>query len=165
MSAQGIFGRVEQLIVERGWRAPVVAVYWPLPGEPDSLEAMHRWHAMAWPLALPRVVSADAPLVFDAWAPGQAVAEGVFGTRHARQPHPVRPQILVIPCLGFDARRHRLGYGGGYYDRSIAQLQGEGGPLLLIGVAWSWQEVTGLQAGSHDRVLDHIVTEAKVLSA
>ncbi|MCL4746977.1 MAG: 5-formyltetrahydrofolate cyclo-ligase, partial [Burkholderiaceae bacterium] len=67
--------------------------------------------------------------------------------------------LIVIPCLGFDARGHRLGYGGGYYDRTLAARA-----LATIGVAYDCLEVRGFDAQPHDRVLDWIVTESRVLA-
>jgi 5-formyltetrahydrofolate cyclo-ligase len=85
---------------------------------------------------------------------------GPFGTRQPAPESPqARPDLLIIPCLGFDAQARRLGHGGGFYDRSLAALAQDGPPPVTIGVAWSCQEISGFSAGPHDVGLDWIVTE------
>ncbi|MBU6273181.1 MAG: 5-formyltetrahydrofolate cyclo-ligase [Betaproteobacteria bacterium] len=161
-----LFDRVRALLADRTPAGRRIAAYWPLPGEPDPRLALRGWHAAGWQILLPRVVMRDAPLAFHRWAPDQPLEAGPFGTRQPAPDSPQdRPDLLIIPCLGFDARGWRLGHGGGFYDRSLAALAADGRAPLTIGVAWSSQEVDGFAPGPHDRGLDWIVTERRTLRA
>lgn len=152
-----IAAAVEKLVA--GTRPTCVAGYWPIDAEPDLRPSMARWHAAGIAVALPRVAERHAPLVFERWAPGCELVAGAHGTLHPARTEPVEPRVLVIPCLGFDVRGHRLGYGGGYYDRTLAALA-----VASIGVAYDVLEVLGFEAQAHDRTLDWIVTESRVLA-
>jgi len=156
-----LFRAVGELIAGLGQSAPVIAAYWPMPGEPDPREALADWHRAGWQLALPAVRQLNAPLDFFAWAPGDGMAGGLLGTwQPARQVARV-PDVLVIPCLGFDARAYRLGYGGGYYDRTLAALTAAGRRVVTIGVAHDDAQVVGFEPHAHDRALDCIITESR----
>lgn len=158
---RAIFVAVGELIAGLGRVAPVVAAYWPMPGEPDPREALADWHRAGWPLALPAVRRPDAPLDFCAWAPGDDMAGGLMGTRQPSRCVERVPEVLVIPCLGFDARGFRLGYGGGFYDRTLAALANAGRRIVAIGVARDDAQVVGFEPHAHDRALDCIVTESR----
>lgn len=148
---------VEKLVAGIG--PPCVAGYWPMDAEPDLRPSMARWHAAGIAVALPRVAARDAPLVFDRWVPGCELAAGAHGTLHLARVDPVEPRMLVVPCLGFDPRGHRLGYGGGYYDRTLAARA-----VASIGVAYDVLEVVGFEVQAHDRALDWLVTESRLLA-
>lgn len=151
-----IAARLEALVARI---APAcIACYWPIGGEPDLRASVARWRAAGIDTALPRVAGEGAALVFDRWSPGDALVAGPYGTSHAARPDPVRPGLLVIPCLGFAPGGHRLGYGGGYYDRTLAACAPR-----TVGVAYDLLEVTGFEAQPHDRPLEFIVTESRVL--
>ena len=116
-----------------------------------------------WGLLLPRVLARDRPLDFLPWAPGERLSVGRLGTWEPA-PAPARvPDLMLIPCLGFDERGDRLGYGGGYYDRSLAALDAAGAPVIAIGVAPECAAMSGFEPGPHDRPLDWIVTESRRL--
>jgi len=141
-----------------------VGGYAALPGEADPALLLERLAANGAVIALPRVAQKNAPLVFHRPVPGGALQKGPFGI--AEPPHDwpvVVPQILLVPLLAFDARGHRLGYGGGYYDRTIEALDRHG-PLRTIGIAFAGQEIEAIPDESHDRPLDMIATEAGVRS-
>jgi 5,10-methenyltetrahydrofolate synthetase len=156
-AAAGLGARLRELVAESGRQ--VLAGYWAMKDEPDLEAVMARWHADGLRVALPRVVASEAPLVFTRWRPGTQLVPGPFGTLHPDDPEPVTPQLLVIPCLGFDARCFRLGYGGGYYDRTLEQLPG----ALTVGVAYDCCEVRGFVPHEHDLPLDWVITERRVL--
>lgn len=137
----------------------VVAGFWPMGSEPDIrplLEALHaRGHAIALPVTPPR----GQPLQFRAWAPGAAMARGPLGTQFPEEGATLTPDWLAVPLLAFDHTGARLGYGGGYYDRTLAALPG----AMAIGIAYAFQEVPQLPTGPHDIRLPAIATEAGLL--
>ncbi|WP_299359083.1 5-formyltetrahydrofolate cyclo-ligase [uncultured Paracoccus sp.] len=136
----------------------LLAGYWPMRGEPDPRPAMA---AHEGPLCLPVVPGRAVPLIFRAWN-GEPLVPGALGTRHpddsAAQ---VQPQVLLVPLVGFDSRLHRLGYGGGYYDRTLEKLRGER-PTVAIGVAWAVQELPAIPEEPTDQSLDALVTDREV---
>jgi len=137
----------------------VVAGFWPLPGEIDIRPLLHalvqRGHAVLLPFTPPR----GQPLVFRRWRPGDAMAAGRFGT-----PTPIGemmvPDMLLVPLLAFDRRGHRLGYGAGYYDRTLATLPRAG----TLGCAFAAQELDSVPAGPQDVRLAAIATERGIIT-
>jgi 5-formyltetrahydrofolate cyclo-ligase len=140
------------------WRlrqTPSIGVYWPLAGEPDLRAAYAELETAGVRLALPVVMERDAPLAFAAWSPGEPMTPDQQGVQvPARLRFVERPAALLIPCLGFDTDNYRLGYGGGYYDRT---LEGTPRPHTL-GIAYSNQQAT-FPHDAYDIPLDVIVTE------
>lgn len=116
-----------------------------------------------WVTALPIIQAADAPLLFRRWQPGDETIPGHFGIHI---PHDgaelVTPDILLLPMLAFDRRGYRLGYGGGYYDRTLELLR-QTSAVTAIGTAFAGQEVDEVPRGPHDQPLDWILTEAGAL--
>ena len=141
------------------WRArPVdsLAVYWPLAGEPDLLAAYAELAEQGVRLALPVVVARDAALGFAQWQPGEATVADSMGVAVPAELRMVeRPAALLIPCLGFDAQGYRLGYGGGFYDRTLAE---EPRPRTL-GVAYAFQ-LAEFGLNEYDIPLDEIMTDS-----
>ncbi|MBI1243406.1 MAG: 5-formyltetrahydrofolate cyclo-ligase [Alphaproteobacteria bacterium] len=140
-----------------------VAGYFAFGSEFDPMPLMEALAARGHPLALPVVVSRAAPLVFRQWKPGDDLVEHKFGMRepHATQPQ-IEPDLLLVPLLAFDMLGHRIGYGGGFYDRTIAQLRAHK-KTRAVGVAYSVQKVERVPVGKRDQVLDWIVTENEVI--
>ena len=140
-----------------------LALYWPVRGEPLLEPLPARWRAAGARLALPCVVAPDAPLRFLSWHPGDATVPGAMGIPVPAAQIAVRPDLLVIPCLGFDDRCYRLGYGGGFYDRSLAALDADGGtPVFAVGVSWDEARIEQFEPLPTDRPLDAIVSPARV---
>jgi 5,10-methenyltetrahydrofolate synthetase len=139
----------------RRTRPPLLAVYWPLSGEPDLLETYRQLAQEGAALALPVVVRRHAPLAFAAWTPGEAMDTDPMGIAvpHARR-MVERPPALLVPCLGFNEHGYRLGYGGGFYDRTL----GAGIRPATLGIAYACQAAE-FPADVHDVPLDLIVTE------
>jgi len=136
-----------------------VSAYWPMGDELDPRPLMAALHAAGHGIALPMVVERGQPLLFRAWIPGLPLVENVFGTRAPPQEAPaVVPDVLLVPLLAFDRNGYRLGYGGGYYDRTLRRLRGEG-RALAVGFAFAGQEVDSVPRESFDEPLDWIVTE------
>jgi 5-formyltetrahydrofolate cyclo-ligase len=110
-------------------------------------------------LALPSVSGRGAPLVFRRWSPGDATLIDMFGlTEPLAGAEIVTPSLLLVPLLAFDAAGTRLGYGGGYYDRTLAMLRGAG-KIAAIGIAYAGQEVGELPRHEYDEPLDAVLTE------
>ncbi|RJG14732.1 5-formyltetrahydrofolate cyclo-ligase [Massilia cavernae] len=132
-----------------------IGVYWPLAGEPDLLPAYGHLAAAGVRLALPVVLEKNAILGFAEWQPGEAMECDRMGVAVPKDLRAVeRPEALVIPCLGFNAHGYRLGYGGGYYDRT---LEAEPRPLTL-GIAYAHSAAVFPDA-PHDVALDLVITE------
>jgi 5,10-methenyltetrahydrofolate synthetase len=140
------------------WRlrqVPALGVYLPIHGEPDLRAAYSELARAGVRLALPVVVQRDAPLAFAAWTPGQPLVADGMGVMVPGDLHFVeRPPALLVPCLGFSAQGYRLGYGGGYYDRTL-----EAAPRpYTLGIAYACQQAQFAHA-PHDVALDVVVTE------
>jgi 5-formyltetrahydrofolate cyclo-ligase len=116
------------------------------------------------PTALPVTPAAGQPLQFLDWQPGDRLVDGRFGTKQpvAGAP-PVRPHVVLVPLLAFDLAGWRLGYGGGYYDRSIAALRDDGMPVVAIGVGYDGQRVDKVPVGPYDMPLDAVLTPAGLI--
>ncbi len=138
-----------------------VAAYWPLPGEPDTrgLVAALNYHEFA--AALPVVAGRGLPLIFRRWAPRDLLIEGPFGIMEPSSRLPeVMPDIVFAPLAAFDRRGHRIGFGAGYYDRTLGALRAMK-PVLAVGVAYSTQEVPAIPEEPHDQRLDFVLTESE----
>lgn len=133
---------------------PTLGIYWPMRGEPDLSGAFAKLAQQGVQLALPVVVNKDAPLVFARWAPGEPVVKDKYGVAVPARSELITPAVLLIPCVGFNQARFRLGYGGGFYDRTLAQ---EKRPQA-IGIAYSCT-LAEFKIGIHDVALDAIITE------
>jgi len=141
----------------------VVAGYAPLRSEFDPRPLLAALAASGAQTALPAIVGRDQPLSFRIWSPGQPLVAGPLGILEPRGDAPVViPDILLVPLAAFDRVGHRIGYGGGYYDRSLAQLRASG-PRLAIGIGFAVQEIPAIPALAHDARLDLVLTEAETI--
>lgn len=139
----------------RRTRPPLLAVYWPISGEPDLLATYQALAQEGAALALPVVVERHAPLAFTEWTPGEPMATDPMGIAvPARLRTVPRPPALLVPCLGFNEHGYRLGYGGGFYDRTLAG----GIRPATLGIAYACQ-VARFEGDTHDVPLDLVVTE------
>ena len=133
-----------------------LGVYWPLRGEPDLQPAYAELARRGVLLVLPVVVARDAALGFAAWTPGEAMIKDSMGVAVPEALRPVpAPPALLVPCLGYNTGRYRLGYGGGYYDRTLA---GPDRPFT-VGIAYA-ATLAPFDGASHDVALDLILNEA-----
>lgn len=133
--------------------------YWPLEGEMDVRPALLGYHRQGHPVGLPVVVAKGEPLLFRCWDPAQELVMGNFKVMTPPEnAAPMVPRILLVPMLAFDPDGYRLGYGGGFYDRTLAKLRGAG-HALAVGVAYAAQEMPFVPRGPYDQPLDLIVTE------
>lgn len=143
--------------------AGVVAMYIAMKGEPDLLsqEAVGLRDS-GIVVVLPRVVEKDWPLVFNTYNPSHKFAYDALGLECSGGPV-AEPRIVCIPCLAFNKKGYRIGYGGGYYDRTVEALKKKGN-VTTIGIAYGFQEVDNLPVEAHDQPLDFIVTENEVIT-
>jgi 5,10-methenyltetrahydrofolate synthetase len=129
--------------------------YWPFNGEVDPRVAAYRFRARGARTALPVVVAKNAPLEFREWSPGVATVPGVFGLPVPQTPAVV-PEVVLMPPVGFDERGFRLGYGGGYFDRTLAHLTPH---PLKIGLARAASRMQTIHPQPHDIPMDFVITE------
>jgi 5-formyltetrahydrofolate cyclo-ligase len=139
-------------------RGQVLAGYMPMRTEIDPLPAMA---VHLGPVGVPVIVGAGQALRFREWGPGVAMVAGEFGALIPAEGSWVTPQVVIVPLLAFDARGYRLGYGGGFYDRTLAGLRAAG-PVLAVGFAFAAQEVAEVPIDGFDQRLDAVVTETGV---
>ena len=142
----------------------IIAGYWPLGDEIDCRPALAALKAAGAEVALPVVAGQGQVLLFRSWCPGDQLQPGPFGTAH---PTPraavVTPTVLLLPLIAFDATGHRLGYGAGYYDRTVGALRKDRA-ILVVGIAYDEQEVPAVPADRHDQRMDAIITDRRTLA-
>jgi 5-formyltetrahydrofolate cyclo-ligase len=149
-------------LVER--LAPLsIGFYWPLRGEFDARGWIAAWLAggPSRRAALPVIAERHAPLAFHLWTPDAPLREGHHGIPEPASQQAVTPDLLLVPCVGFDSEGYRLGYGGGYYDRTLAAWPGDALPVT-VGIAYEACRIDDgvLEREAHDLPLDAIVTDA-----
>jgi 5,10-methenyltetrahydrofolate synthetase len=134
-----------------------VSFYWPFRSEPNLRPLMRRMVAAGRAVALPVVVQRGQPLEFRPWAPGCPMERGVWNIPIPDTIDRVTPRLLLAPVVGYDPQRYRLGYGGGYFDRTLAALRGA---RTVIGVGYDSQALATIHPLPHDMPMDRIVTES-----
>ncbi len=151
-----------RLLAEIG---PVVGTaisgYMPIRTELTPMPAMVEL-AQTNRICVPVIQGAGLPLLFREWTPTIEMVDGPFGAKVPATGDWLEPEILIAPLVAFDASCNRLGYGGGFYDRTLEGLRAKR-PTRAIGFAFDAQELTGLILESTDQVLDAVVTETRVL--
>jgi 5-formyltetrahydrofolate cyclo-ligase len=141
----------------------IVSGFSPIKSEIDPIPLMRRLADMGAGLALPVVVAKGQPLVMRSWVAGEPLRVGTWGIR---EPAPaaaaVEPDVLLVPLLAFDCRGHRIGYGAGYYDLTLAALR-ERKPVVAIGIAFAIQEIDAVPDEPGDARLDFVMTEKETM--
>lgn len=136
----------------------VVSGYWPLPGEIDPRPLMAALAARGARLALPVIIAPGSPLVFREWKAGDKLEPRAFGLMEPGESAPeLVPDILLVPLLAIDPDGNRLGFGRGYYDRTLAGLRAGGAPVA-VGLAYEAQMVAAVPVDEFDQPLDWVVT-------
>ncbi|MDZ4135113.1 MAG: 5-formyltetrahydrofolate cyclo-ligase, partial [Paracoccaceae bacterium] len=150
-------GQAAELLAD--WLAPhkgrPLAGYMAMRTEIDPIAAMQ---AHQGPVCVPVIIARHQPLRFREWSPGCTMIAGEFGALIPAEGAWIEPEVLIVPLLAFDARGFRLGYGGGYYDRTLQQLRARR-PTLAVGFAFSAQHRAQVPTDSTDQRLDAIITE------
>jgi 5-formyltetrahydrofolate cyclo-ligase len=139
-------------------RTAIISGFASLPEELDAGPLLERLAADGFRLALPALQGKGRPLVFRAWAPGDAMDSGTWGIAEPKTDKAVvEPDILLVPLLAFDRQGWRLGYGGGFYDRTLERLRGLE-PAVAVGLAYDQQQVDAVPHLDYDQRLDWVLT-------
>jgi 5,10-methenyltetrahydrofolate synthetase len=133
-----------------------IGIYWPFQGEFDPRHAVRHLRKRGARTALPEVVQKAAPLQFRHWQPGVSMTRGVYDIPVPHGTELVVPKVLIMPPVGFDAAGYRLGYGGGFYDRTLASATPR---PLTIGVAYELSRLPTIHPQDFDLPMDYVVTE------
>ena len=139
-----------------------IAAYMPIRTEVSPLPAMTKAHGRGQRVCVPVVIEAGAPLEFHEWTPQAEMVEGAFGAMIPKDAVILLPDIIIAPLVAFDMSGYRLGYGGGFYDRSLEQLS-EIKKVQVVGFAYSAQELMMVPREETDYPLDAIITERGIL--
>lgn len=139
----------------------VVSLYWPFRGEPDLRAWLGSVNDRGGRTALPLVVAKGEPLVFRAYVPGDRLEKGVWNIPVPADGETVIPDIVIAPVVGVDPRNYRLGYGGGFFDRTLAALPRK---PLVIGIGYEMQRIPTIYPQWNDIPMDVVVTEAGRIS-
>ena len=137
----------------------ILGVYWPFQAEFDPRPLIDWLVATGSAVALPAVVDKKGPLEYRAWRPGEELVDGVWGIPAPKAREIVLPQVVLAPLVGFDRRSYRLGYGGGYFDRTLAALSPR---PLAIGVGFEMARIETIYPQAFDIPMDIVVTEAEI---
>jgi len=137
----------------------IVSLCWPFRGEPDLRPWIASITARGATAALPVVVEKGRPLIFRAYRPGDRLEKGVWNIPIPAEGAEIVPDIVLAPVVGFDPRNYRLGYGGGFFDRTLAALPAK---PFVIGLGYSSQAIATIYPQPHDIAMDRIVTEIRV---
>lgn len=143
------------------FRGQPVAGYMAMQGEIDPLPVM-RDLAGSGPVCVPVIEGKDRPLRFRAWHPDAAMVKGTFGALVPQDGDWIEPRALIVPLLAFDRAGYRLGYGGGFYDRTLEGLRRDGA-VFAIGFAFAAQELPAVPIETTDQPLDAVATETELL--
>jgi 5-formyltetrahydrofolate cyclo-ligase len=146
----------------------VIGAYWPIKGEFDPLPALHRWkedgelngEPQRRRIGLPVVNKLHKTLTFHTWYPGCAMEEDAYGIPKPQGTEVIVPTLLFVPCVGYGAGGYRLGYGGGFYDRTLATLQPR---PFTVGLGFTHGFVDDLEPEAHDLPLDAILNDNGVV--
>ena len=137
----------------------IISAYWPFRGEPDLRPLMEEIARLGGSTALPVVVEKGRPLEFHLWQAGQPLSRGVWGIPVPAEKRPCIPDVVIAPVVGYDDRCYRLGYGGGYFDRTLAAMEPR---PKVIGVGYSAAKLSTIHPQEHDIPMDLVVTEAAI---
>jgi 5-formyltetrahydrofolate cyclo-ligase len=135
----------------------IFGVFSPIKAEPQLNSVFNQMHELGISLALPLVIKKNMPLQFSKWMPNDVMTQDEYGISVPANFNITSPNVLLIPCVGFNNQGYRLGYGGGFYDRTLAVTQRP----LAIGIAYD-QSKTQFEIGEYDIPMDIIITEQEI---
>ncbi len=137
-------------------RYPVLGIYWPMRGEIDVRDIARQHIAAGRQIGVPVVVERHAPVEFWQWKPGMRMQKGLWDIPIPRERHVLVPNALIVPLVGCDAHKYRLGYGGGYYDRTLAAAVPR---PFCVGLGYAEASLPTIHPQPHDIPMDEIVTD------
>lgn len=160
-ASAALLNNLESYLLQRGLptTGQVIAFCWPIQKEPDIRPLMLKWRAAGMIIALPVVISPGQPLLFRAWLPEDPLLPDQYGIPTPTDGAWVAPDILLLPGNAFDDAGYRLGYGGGFFDRTLPQMNPR---PLVIGLCFDAALVRDLQPEPHDQPVDVVITELTV---
>ena len=167
----GIVAEIATSLSEEGaphgdGEAPVIAAYLPIRSELSPLPLIEALVAEGFITAMPVTPEPGNPLLFRAWAPGAPLAEGPYNTKQPpADAAEMIPSVILAPMLAFDSSCWRLGYGGGFYDRTLSGLRAAGRHVVALGIAYEGQLVDKVPTGPYDMRLDGVLTPSGLRSA
>lgn len=148
---------------QAGKPAPeTIAAYWALPGEPELTPLLYQWvQEEGYRVCLPAVTGENEPLQFRVWTPETPMVTGAYGIQEPAGEIAPAPDVVLVPTLGFTRQGDRIGYGKGFYDRTLAALRSSGHSFVSIGVAWAVGDLSNdnYTPQAHDQKLDAIITD------
>ncbi len=154
---------VKDIAAREKLTAPIVSVYWPIRSELNTRPLIEALAGAGYPVVLPVMHKVRQPLIFREFAPGDDLVKGPFGLSEPADEKQARdPDIIFSPLAAFDRRGYRLGYGGGIYDATLAQLRPKQ-RVTVIGVAYATQEADHVPTEPHDERLDYVLTEKELM--
>ncbi|MBB5331173.1 5-formyltetrahydrofolate cyclo-ligase [Tunturiibacter gelidoferens] len=157
-ASEMVLNRVHSIFQAQGTR--IAGFYWPFRGEIEVLPLIDRFLAEGGTAALPMVVGRSRPLTFRLWMPGCPMVAGAFGIPYPAESRVLVPDTLVVPLVGYDDCCYRLGYGGGYYDRTLAVAEPK---PLSIGIGFASLRLETIWPQQYDVPMDYVVTEAETI--
>lgn len=141
----------------------IVAGFSPIRGEIDPFPLLESLAAKGVTLALPVSIAPGQPLLFRAWTPGEPLVRGAYGVfEPSSDAEEVSPDIVLVPLAAFDREGHRIGYGAGYYDRTLPVLR-QLKKITAIGIAFAVQEIERVPSSDHDARLDLVLTDREII--
>ena len=138
--------------------AKIVSAYWSIDDEASTFLLLDKLAAEGIATALPVMQGRGAPLCFRLWKKGEPLGEAKWGIKEPLLAPEVFPDLLFVPLLGFDRSGNRLGYGAGFYDRTLARLRTMQ-PIIAVGVAYAVQELPAIPSEAYDQKLDYVLTD------
>jgi len=148
----------ERLVQEVDFsRFHTIGIFWPIRGEIDVRELARQHIARGGRIGLPVCVQRAAPVEFWNWQPGTGLKHDLWGIPIPAERDPVQPEALIVPLVGFDAAGYRLGYGGGYYDRTLAAAATK---PFCVGLGYARFALQTIWPQPHDIPMDIIITDA-----
>ncbi|HEY8031079.1 MAG TPA: 5-formyltetrahydrofolate cyclo-ligase [Methylocella sp.] len=155
---------IEGLALVLRLRPAIVSAYFPLAGEPSTLPLLEKLGEAGFKTALPITGRWGMPLKFRLWRPGEPTLQGKMAIEEPLPAAPeAAPDLLFVPLAAFDRTGHRIGYGAGFYDRTLAELRAKK-PICAVGVAYASQEFPKIPHEEHDESLDYVLTERELIS-
>lgn len=143
---------------------PVISAYWALKTELDLRPLMTAFYNKGVPVCLPVVVGKRESLLFRRWSPQAELVKGLYGTEQPDEKYEtVEPNVLFLPLLAFDRQGGRLGYGGGFYDRTVHELRAKNPEVIVVGTGFSAQEIDEVPVEDTDEKMDWILTESELI--